>query len=113
MYMYMSLPFIFLQILDGDLDWFGPSFIPWLATLSIVIFFWTSAIFSNLQKVTISGVVGEWYFQEYVLSVLAYNVCIIHAQCVEVETTFPQDILFGETSSLPRQRRLGPFALLL
>jgi hypothetical protein len=36
----------------------------WCLTFSLFMFFWTSAIFQNIEKVTIAGVVGEWYFYE-------------------------------------------------
>ena len=36
----------------------------WCIIYSILMFFWTSAIFQNIEKVTIAGVVGEWYFYE-------------------------------------------------
>lgn len=36
----------------------------WCLAFSLFMFFWTSAVFQNLEKVTIAGVVGEWYFYE-------------------------------------------------
>lgn len=34
----------------------------WAIAFFVLIFFWTSAVFGNLQRVGISGVVGDWYF---------------------------------------------------
>ncbi|KAJ3041495.1 hypothetical protein HDV00_009291 [Rhizophlyctis rosea] len=34
----------------------------WAATFFILVYFWTSANFHNVEKVTIAGVVGEWFF---------------------------------------------------
>lgn len=38
---------------------------PWLAFYFILLYFWTSSILQNIEKVTISSVVGEWYFDRY------------------------------------------------
>lgn len=34
-----------------------------MAGFFVLMYFWTSAIFKNIEKATIAGVVGEWYFQ--------------------------------------------------
>ena len=35
----------------------------YLITFFVFMFLWTSSLFQNLEKITIAGVVGEWYFQ--------------------------------------------------
>ncbi|KAI8901491.1 plasma-membrane choline transporter-domain-containing protein [Globomyces pollinis-pini] len=46
---------------------------PWVVFFFLVMYFWTSAIFQNIEKVTVSSVVGEWYFDRY-------DVCITSDQ---------------------------------
>ena len=35
---------------------------PWIVFFFILVYFWTASIFQNVEKVTVSSVVGEWYF---------------------------------------------------
>ncbi|KAI8927585.1 plasma-membrane choline transporter-domain-containing protein [Entophlyctis helioformis] len=37
---------------------------PYIAIFFVLMYFWTSAIFQNLEKTTIASVVGGWYFQD-------------------------------------------------
>jgi len=57
---------LFHASFSTDLSWAGslsgPS--PWMITYFILMYFWTSAILQNIEKVTISGVVGDWYFNQ-------------------------------------------------
>lgn len=43
-------------------NWVLDSEAYWAIAFFVIIFFWTSAVFGNLQRVGISGVVGDWYF---------------------------------------------------
>jgi hypothetical protein len=52
--------FLFCQIFyhDSTNDFYIPLFF-------VIMYFWTSSIFQNLERVTISSVVGEWYFLRF------------------------------------------------
>ncbi|KAJ1343427.1 hypothetical protein BSLG_002016 [Batrachochytrium salamandrivorans] len=52
---------------SGDVS--TPGFVPskntpMIAVFFVVMYFWTSAIFQNLEKTTVASVVGGWYFQD-------------------------------------------------
>nr|KAJ3422090.1 hypothetical protein HK105_001194 [Polyrhizophydium stewartii] len=47
----------------------SPTFVPSnqtpiIATFFVLMYFWTSAIFQNIEKTTVASVVGGWYFQD-------------------------------------------------
>ncbi|TPX55986.1 hypothetical protein PhCBS80983_g04890 [Powellomyces hirtus] len=48
---------------SGIAHWHFAGGTGWAVTFFVLMYFWTSAIFKNVEKVTIAGVVGEWYFQ--------------------------------------------------
>ncbi|TPX64991.1 hypothetical protein SpCBS45565_g05481 [Spizellomyces sp. 'palustris'] len=48
---------------SGVVRWHMADGTGWVAGFFTLMYFWTSAIFKNVEKVTIAGVVGEWYFQ--------------------------------------------------
>jgi hypothetical protein len=52
--------FLFCQVFyhDSTNDFYVPLFF-------VIMYFWTSSIFQNLERVTISSVVGEWYFLRF------------------------------------------------
>ncbi|KAI9103018.1 plasma-membrane choline transporter-domain-containing protein [Phlyctochytrium arcticum] len=49
----------------GVVRWHMNASTGWVAAFYVLMYFWTSAIFKNVEKTTIAGVVGEWYFQRY------------------------------------------------
>ena len=56
----------------GLISSFGKEFIwsfsgqyQWMVVFFFFIFFWTSAIFQNIERVVIGAVVGDWYFKKY------------------------------------------------
>ncbi|KAI8822233.1 plasma-membrane choline transporter-domain-containing protein [Fimicolochytrium jonesii] len=48
---------------SGIAHWHMAGGTGWAVSYYILMFFWTSSVFKNVEKVTIAGVVGEWYFQ--------------------------------------------------
>jgi hypothetical protein len=46
------------------------------------MYLWTSAVLSNIQRVTISGVVSNWYFHRFVKYFIAsiFNIMMINLQ---------------------------------
>ncbi|KAJ3157916.1 hypothetical protein HDU89_000295 [Geranomyces variabilis] len=47
----------------GIVHWHLAGGTGWAVAFFTLMYFWTSAIFKNVEKVTIAGVVSEWYFQ--------------------------------------------------
>ncbi|KAJ3004889.1 hypothetical protein HKX48_000994 [Thoreauomyces humboldtii] len=48
---------------SGIVKWHLAGGTGWAVSFFVLMYFWTSAIFKNVEKVTVAGVVGEWYFQ--------------------------------------------------
>ncbi|KAJ3371810.1 hypothetical protein HDU91_004885 [Kappamyces sp. JEL0680] len=38
---------------------------PYIAFYFVLLYFWTSSLLQNIEKVTVSSVVGEWYFDRF------------------------------------------------
>ena len=49
---------------DKPLDWALTANSTVIGLFYIFVYFWTSAIFQNVEKTTVASVVGSWYFQE-------------------------------------------------
>jgi hypothetical protein len=55
------------------IEWIPDVSSNYLALYFIFVYFWTSAILCNIQKVTVAGVVGQWYFMRYSKSNIKNN----------------------------------------
>ncbi|KAL1922657.1 uncharacterized protein VTP21DRAFT_10196 [Calcarisporiella thermophila] len=50
----------------GNRDgWLVESNVFYLATFFVLMFFWTSSVLKNIQRVVVSGVVAHWYFHRH------------------------------------------------
>ena len=56
--------FISGALIDFTIGTIAPS-APYIAIYFILLYFWTSSIIQNIEKTTVSSVVGEWYFERF------------------------------------------------
>jgi hypothetical protein len=54
--------FLLGQSVSSSMEWIPESGSGWIMFFYVLMYIWTSMVFHNIEKTTIAGVVGEWYF---------------------------------------------------